>query len=157
MLPERTNNLPTVRVKAEQVIRLGEEMGDLLDLEMSLIGGRQSSDYGQLVKRKQQLLLDYQGAVRALLGERASFDELPAGQRAQLRAAGSKLDAIARQNAEKLTVTAAATHKVLQVIIDAARKEAIAKAPASYSPSQFNSYKDERAPMTAPAFIAENA
>lgn len=147
----------SVRQKADQVIRLGEEMGELLDTEMQMVGGNRSADYGQLVKRKQQLLLDYQGAVKALLGERAAFDELPAGQRAQLRAAGSKLDAVARMNAEKLTVTAAATHKVLQVIIDAARKEAIAKRPQTYNPSQFTAFKDDRAPTTAPAFIAENA
>ena len=147
----------SVRQKADQVIRLGEEMGELLDMEMQMVGGRTHADYGQLVKRKQQLLLDYQGAVKALLGERAAFDELPAGQRAQLRAAGSKLDAVARLNAEKLTVTAAATHKVLQVIIDAARKEAIAKSPQTYSPAQFTAFKDDRAPKTAPTFIAENA
>lgn len=147
----------SVRAKADQVIRLGEEMGELLETEIDMMGRRQTAEYGQFIKRKQQLLLDYQGAVRALLGERAAFDELPAGQRAQLRATGSRLDAMARTNAEKLSVTAAATSKVLQVIIDAARKEAIAKKPQSYSPSQFNSFKDDRAPTTAPAFIAENA
>lgn len=147
----------SVRQKADQVIRLGDEMSTLLESEMELVGRRQTVEYGQFVKRKQQLLMDYQGAVKALLSERAAFDELPAGQRAQLRAAGSRLDAVARMNAEKLSVTAAATHKVLQVIIDAARREAIAKQPQSYSPAQFNSFKDDRAPNTPPAFIAENA
>lgn len=147
----------SVRTKADQVIRLGEEMGELLESEIEMMGRRQTVEYGQFIKRKQQLLLDYQGAVRALLGERSAFDELPAGQRAQLRATGSRLDAMARTNAEKLSVTAAATSKVLQVIIDAARKEAIAKQPQSYNPSQFSSFKDDRAPTTPPAFIAENA
>lgn len=158
MLPSHTANTPSnVRQKADQVIRLGDEMGALLESELDLIGKRQTIEYGQFVKRKQQLLLDYQGAVKALLGERTSFDELPAGQRAQLRAAGSRLDAIARMNAEKLSVTAAATHKVLQVIIDAARRDAMAKQPQSYNPAQFNSFKDDRIPNTPPAFIAENA
>lgn len=157
MLTQSKETTTSVRQKADQVIRLGTEMGELMESEMSLVSHRQTMEYSQFVKRKQQLLLDYQGAVKALLGERNAFDELPAGQRAQLRAAGSRLDAIARANAEKLSVTAAATHKVLQVIIDAARRDAIAKQPQSYSPAQFVSYKDDRAPTTPAVFIAENA
>lgn len=146
-----------VRQKADAVIKLGDEMVLLLEQEIDFAGRRSSADYGTFIKRKQQLLLDYQGAVKALLAERQAFDELPAGQRAQLRAAGSRLDAVARQNAEKLSVTAAATHKVLQVIIDAARKDALAKQPQSYSPNMFNSYKDDRAPVTPAVFVAEKA
>lgn len=157
MMTQPQTTEATVRQKADRVIRLGEEMSELMEAEIDLLGRRQTSEYGAFVKRKQQMLVDYQGAVKALLGERSAFDELPAGQRAQLRAAGSRLDAIARTNAEKLSVTAAATHKVLQVVIDAARKDAMALKPQSYSPSQFTTYKDERAPTTPSILVTEDA
>jgi len=144
-------------VKAERVLRLCDEMNRLLDDEMDLLTTRANADYGNFIKKKQQLLLDYQGAVKSLLSRKEEFSLLSPPLRAQLRTAGSKLDTIARQNSEKLSVTAAATHKVLQVIIDAVRRESTSTQPQSYNPAQFHSYRDDRAPRGPAVLLTEKA
>lgn len=142
--------------KAERVINLGDAMSDLLATEMDVLAQRNTQIYGQFVSSKQKLLMDYQGAVKALLGNRESFASLTPVRRAQIKATGSRLDAMARQNAEKLSMTATATHKLLQVMIDSVRREAQSQQPSGYHPSQF-SQRDERIPTVAPAFVAEKA
>src|SRR5262245_16289865 len=101
-----------ILIKAERVVRLGDEMTRILEDETTMLAARADNTYGQFVKKKQQMLVDYQGAVKSLLTKREDLDALSATTRAQLKATGSKLDAVARRNAEKLSVTAAATHKV---------------------------------------------
>lgn len=144
-------------LKAERVVRLGDEMSKLLDAETDLLSTRTVKDYGLLVKRKQQMLVDYQGAVKSLLSRKDQLNTLSAPLRAQLKTTGIKLDNIARQNAEKLSVTAAATHKVLQVVIDTIRREASTAQPQTYSPAQFQSYRDERTPSAKSVLVTEKA
>ncbi len=147
--------------KARLVIALGEEMSDMLESEIDLLvgapGTRNVKAYGQFVTKKQKLLIDYQGAVKSLLAGKDMFGALTAERRAQLKATGSRLDAMASRNAEKLSLTAAATHKVLQVIIDTVRRESQKDNPVAYGPSTFANYRDERAPLSPPVFIAEKA
>jgi len=150
-------NQTELMVRAERVVRLGDEMSQLMEIENDIVGQRHMNDYGTLVKKKQQLLLDYQGAVKSLLGQREDLDKLTGPMRAQLKATGSRLDAIAHQNAEKLSVTAAATHKVLQVVIDTIRRESASNNPQAYSPSQFQSYRDERVPAGQAILVTEKA
>ena len=150
-----------VEQRADRVVMLGTRMSDLLDEELDIIGrpgilnGRGS--YGQLVVRKQQLLLDYQGAVKQLLAVKGAFPALTPARRAQLKAIGSRLDAAAQTSAEKLSVSAAATNKVLQVIIDSVRREAQQKNSSAYHPSQFAFRGDDRVPQTPPTLLTERA
>jgi hypothetical protein len=157
MNAEAQANASELMVRAERVVRLGEEMSDLMEYETSGIVRSQLGDYGTLVKKKQQLLLDYQGAVKSLLSLRENLNSLTPPMRAQLKATGSRLDAVAHQNAEKLSVTAAATHKVLQVVIDTIRRETAHNQPQGYSPSQFQSYRDERMPASQAILVTEKA
>ncbi len=149
-----------VEQRADRVVMLGTRMSDLLDEELNIIGrpgilnGRGS--YGQLVVRKQQLLLDYQGAVKQLLAVKGAFPALTPARRAQLKAIGSRLDAAAQVSAEKLSVSAAATNKVLQVIIDSVRRESQQKNASAYHPSQFT-FRGEDRLQTQPALLSEQA
>lgn len=147
--------------KAELVVTLGEQMSDLLESEIQILIDQQArrnvKEYGQFVTRKQKLLMDYQGAVKSLLAGREMFGTLTAQRRAQLKATGARLDAMATRNAEKLSMTAAATHKVLQVIIDTVRRESQKNQPSAYSANSYATYRDERAPLSPPVFIAEKA
>lgn len=146
--------------RADRVVALGTRMSDLLDEEMEIIGrpgilkGRDG--YGALVLQKQQLLLDYQGAVKALLSFRDALPTLSPARRAQLKTIGSRLDLAAHQTAEKLSVSAAATNKVLQVIIDSVRREAAQTQVQTYHPSQF-AFRDDRAPTAPAALLVERA
>lgn len=147
-----------LELKAERVVTLGEEMSDLLDREVDILLERNPKTYGVFVAQKQKLLMDYQGAVKSLLSKREDFNSLTPARRAQLKATGSRLDAKARQSSEKLSLTAAATHKVLQVIIDTVRREAqVQHGTSNYHPSQFSNYRDDRAPTSIPVFVAEKA
>ena len=158
MIPVPPAELET---KARLVITLGEQMSDMLESEIDFMAGspatRNVKEYGQFVTRKQKLLLDYQGAVKALLAGKDMLGSLTAERRAQIKATGARLDAMASRNAEKLSLTAAATHKVLQVIIDTVRREAQKNQTSGYSPNSFANYRDDRAPLSPPVFIAEKA
>ena len=147
--------------KAQLVVTLGEQMSDMLESEIDMLISQQArrnvAEYGQFVTRKQKLLMDYQGAVKALLAGREFLGGLTAERRAQLKATGARLDAMAARNAEKLSMTAAATHKVLQVIIDTVRRESQKNHATGYTPNTFATYRDERAPLSQPVFVAEKA
>lgn len=146
--------------RADRVVALGSRMSDLLDEELTIVGrpgilnGRDG--YGQLVLRKQQLLLDYQGAVKALLSFKSALPTLSPARRAQLKTVGSRLDLAAQQTAEKLSVSAAATSKVLQVIIDSVRRESQQSQVQTYHPRQF-AFREDRAPAAPAALLIESA
>ena len=149
--------------RADRVATLSLQLSTLMDTERQTLDQRgglaaTAGSYGQLVQRKQQLLLDYQTAVKALLGQgRDALATLPTPLRAQLRNAGLTLDAAARASAENLALAAAATGRVLQVIMESVRREANAHVTPGYQPNQFAFYKNQFASSSNPALVAAKA
>jgi hypothetical protein len=113
MLPHTTQRLMAIM----------EELTALMQEEAPLITERNSARHAELVKRKQELMMDYQAAIKMMSDNPQMMASLPVAERARLKQAGATLDEVSRDNAKAIRVAYQATERLLAVIMEETRKD----------------------------------
>lgn len=118
--PVPSTTLPPM---AQRIFAIVDELIKVIEAETPHIRTRNYSAQAPLLKRKQELTLDYQSALAAVGENPALLSGLGAEHKAALKSAGKKLDDVSRDNAEALRLAHASTERLLSVIMNEVRKE----------------------------------
>lgn len=108
---------------AQKLLGIVEELTKVMEAETPLIREREYDRQAPLVKRKQELSLDYQAALKTLAENPSLLSGMSVEQKALLKSSGRKLDEVSRENAEAIRLAHIATERLLSVIMNEIRRD----------------------------------
>ncbi len=106
-------------VLTQQLMGIMDEMIQLMEEERPVIAKSNTTRHGEIIKRKQELAVDYQAALQSLAGQK----NVPESEKNKLREKGKALNAIAHKNAEMIRLTHAATERLLKAMMHNIRRD----------------------------------
>lgn len=115
-----TPALPSMPHKLMVII---DELTKLMEEETPLIEARDFTRHVELLRRKQELTLDYQAALKVIAENPATLEGLSQTERGIMRGAGERLDHVTRRNAEVLNFAARASERLMHAIMEEVRRE----------------------------------
>ncbi len=131
--PQNTATQPAAAMAATQatgakdlVNKLLTLMGELSQVmldEMPIIESRDYTNKEHLMRRKQELTMDYQSTLKVFEQNQSLLTQLSKEDIAKLRESGKILDDVTEKNAIALRVAHHATEHLLRVVINEIRKD----------------------------------
>lgn len=115
-----------------QLMQLMDEMTVLLEHEIELVRRHATAELTAVLRRKQELTMDYEAALKSLAD---NYKSMPADERAQLKVKGKAMDEAARRNAEVVATAHNATERLLQVVMNEIRQDLMKN--SGYAPSGY--------------------
>jgi len=112
---------------AEAMLANMSELAALLGEELAMIEKQDVSAIKELMRRKNQLVMNYQANMKAVAAQPDLLKQIPVERRAKLKEAGIRLSAVTERNALKLKAAAQATEQLLQNVMCLVRKEVVVK------------------------------
>ncbi|MBI3419078.1 MAG: hypothetical protein HY053_02965 [Proteobacteria bacterium] len=105
-----------------KLLLIVSDLSGVLEDEVGLLEKRDYGRHPEILRRKQELTLNYQNSLKAL-GEGPGKSTLNPQERESLTIAGQKLEAVTQRNAEALRLAEASTDRLLQTMMEEIRKE----------------------------------
>lgn len=133
-LPHITSKLMTIM---DEMIRLMEE-------EIPLVRHQKYEQQNAIIRRKQELTLDYHATLQSLAAKKNS---LSPEERATLQARGTELEKTAMRNAEAVRLAHHATDRLLQVMMNEIRKDQYAAGGYSQQGNMKGAESDRSRPL----------
>jgi hypothetical protein len=97
-----------------------EELTELMTQEIPMIKDHRYEQHAEMLRRKQELTLDYQATLKSLAESGKDVNE---AEKNLLKQKGKELEALARENAAAIQMAHNATERLLQVMMDEVRKD----------------------------------
>ena len=117
--PSANPALPSTPHKLMVII---DELTRILEEETPMIQARDFSRHSELLRRKQELTLDYQASLKVIAENPAALEGLSTAERSIIRGAGERLDQVSRRNAEVLNFAAKSSERLMHAIMDEVRR-----------------------------------
>lgn len=133
-----------------QLMQIMDEMTALLEHEIELVRQHATAELAGVLRRKQELTMDYEAALKCLA---ENYKSMPEGEKTELKAKGKTMDATARRNAEVVATAHHATERLLQVVMDEIRKDLMKN--SGYAPSGYLAMASK--PVSQPVAISHKA
>ena len=127
MQSNRVNNRTPIPPAVPAIIRLMNELVELMTAEPELVMGRKFDEHKELLKRKQKLTLEYRAVVKSIAAQPDMLKTLPEDVRRVLKTATQKLNETAERNARTLRSAVTAVQRLIQNIIGHIKTEVLTK------------------------------
>lgn len=108
---------------AKRILMIIAELSKVMEEETPILLARDYSKQDNYLRRKQELTLDYQSALKVLVENKTLFACLSKEDVQQLRTEGKKLDALTEKNADALRFAHHANEHFLKVVINEMRRD----------------------------------
>lgn len=108
---------------AKRILLIIAELSKVMEEETPILLARDYSKQDNYLRRKQELTLDYQSALKVLIENKTLFACLSKEDVLQLRTEGKKLDELTAKNADALRVAHHANEHFLKVVINEMRRD----------------------------------
>ena len=125
--PAKTATDPGAIQLVKGIIGLIDEMVQIMDKEVLLLGERKMKDHAELLKRKQRLAIDYRASLKTIALQPNYLDHVPEELRQAARMAGHKLAAASERNAQVLRAAMVAVERLAKSIIMIVKDEVLPK------------------------------
>jgi len=127
MLQDRFSKKAQVPAPINAIIKLMNELIEIMSAEPELVLGRKFEEHQQLLKRKQKLTLEYRATIKSLASQPDIFKQLPEEVRRLLKSTAQKLGETADRNARSLRAAVTAVQRLIQNIISHIKSEVLVK------------------------------
>jgi flagellar biosynthesis/type III secretory pathway chaperone len=117
---EKASELPPL---TQKLMGIAQELTRIMEEETPLIAAGHFARQSELVKRKQELTLDYQAILKCFTENPASLSSLNDAQKKSLRATGQELDAATRKNGEALKSAYQVGERLMQAVMEEIRRD----------------------------------
>jgi len=147
---------PEAVVLAEGAMTLMDELIQLMNLEIEVVGARKMNEHKDLLKRKQRLTIDYRANMKSIAVQPDVFKQLPDNIRASLKLMAQKLAEATDRNAKFLRGAVMATQRLIQNIVSIVKQEVLPK-PGYSNPGALQFGMNAYSPTCKPVAIDRTA
>jgi len=108
---------------AQQLMNLMQRLTEALEAEITMLEKREFKYQGEILRRKQELTLHYQTALKALNDSPEKAKMISPPDKEMLQAQGKILEAVTQRNAKALRVAQSTSERLLSTMMNEVRKE----------------------------------
>jgi flagellar biosynthesis/type III secretory pathway chaperone len=108
---------------AAKILTLMDGLASALEDEITLLEKHEYSRHGEILKRKQELTLNYQASLKAIAENPEKATLLSPEERATLQSKGKILEAVTQRNAKAIRIAQAVSERLLGSMMNEVRKE----------------------------------
>lgn len=114
---------PSASPDAGKILHIVAELEKVMEEEISLLAKRVYGGQPHILRRKQELNLHYQAVLKGMASHPDRKNLFKPAEREKLAAAGKRLEAVTRKNAEAIRLAQACSERLLQSMMDSIRSE----------------------------------